>query len=244
MVGFIILIYLWFGQRIHGQTTNYFNHERNYRCAIYEIPIDFSNMQSMVPGQPLQIISYAYIIEYGEDVVLEIKDPGPDKIYLPVTKAKWNYKEGRAVLEFFLRHNKKFYSKLDSIMFSIDEFCGRTQLLTNQNNLNSVSDTIVFTSLRSNKEWLLFIEDTIQNIRSRDLFYPVTKFLPVKIERKSAGMSNWYLQNVLYGKLAVDSLLSTFDFTGYDRITEEEMINYNILYPIEQTKSLISPQKE
>lgn len=235
----MLLMLLWLGLTTSSEVIRTPEIEANYRCAKYRIPIDRSRIQQMTNQGPANFITYTYVIEYGDDVVMRISDPGTDVDNIPVMFGKWDYKKRISIQVFFIRNAKKYYDKVDTISFSIEESKGNIEYLCDNTGYTSKCDSVMYSRTGSGHTYLLHFNESLPNIREYSLFYPDVKYLPSKITPKIPSKSIWILEEVLYGKPAVDSILSNYTFGDYDRITEEEIRHAQEMFPIEDIKKLI-----
>ena len=96
----------------------------------------------------------------------------------------------------------------------------------------------MYTQQFSNQEYLVYVNDTIANIQSYDLFYPDFQYLPYKIVRNGKRKTARILEEIFYGREAVDSLLQQYHREGYERIPEEEWKSAGQLLPMEVKETL------
>ena len=86
----------------------------------------------------------------------------------------------------------------------------------------SECDSVKIISYSGDAEYTVKFNDTIPNLASHTLFYPDIKFIPTKIFGVGYNNTTLSLEEVIYGKSAVDSLLNLFTFENYSLITEED----------------------
>lgn len=223
-----IVIIMLFGFLGYLPKTNQLRIDNSeYRVALYSMEIDFTGAYDNFPElqniPPRDIVSHKYFIEYGKNSLIEIVDPGNEIEYLPVIINIWDYSSGELTVTYFLNHVKKYHTSLDSIPFSILESQGTTQDLCVGVTMNSWCDSVRFISNSTNKEYKVYFNDTITNLPASKLFYPDIKYLPSKIIRVGKSKSNIQnLEQVIFGKPAIDSILNLYNYIGYDQIYEEE----------------------
>lgn len=239
MVKNLAIYYFWFAQICIGQTS-FINPQQdtNYRFAKYVVPVNFLPIVDVAPGVPPIIYSYKYYIEYGEDVVIEIIDPGFDVDYLPVIKSIWNYKDLHLSMFAYHCDRRKYYNVEDSLKTCIDDERFKVNALCGNQGVNEACDTVAVNQIRNGKNFTLWLDMNDENIRSTDLFYPDVHNLPKKILPQD-GRAIWTLEGVFSGKMAVDSLLNQYVFEGYTQITEEETAKARMEFPIDETKKMI-----
>ncbi len=147
MVNFILLISLWFNLAHPSPVKLESAVDANYRCAKYMVYIDFSRIMSIVPESPPGITSFSYYIQYGDDIVIEISDPGMEIPYLSVIKAEWHYKDEFAYVETLLRSSQMYYPKKDTLTFCISESRGDVEELCKSAFYGGPCDTLLFKSI-------------------------------------------------------------------------------------------------
>jgi hypothetical protein len=200
----------------------------NYWAAIYSFQTDFTlvkeimpEFHSRIPGH--LVFSDMYYIQYGQDTLIEILNPGDEISSFSAMITIYDYSKKQSTSTIFMDHVKMYYSTHDSITNSIEEGKGSSIGLCSEVQLNSICDSVIYRSHISKTEYKLFFNDTITNIRSAKLFYPDIKYLPYKII-KLDGLNNIFtLQNVIHGKSTVDSLLQLFKYDGYKSSIDENI---------------------
>ena len=244
MINYLVFYYLWFAQLTIGQTIfEKPQQEPDYRFAKYVVPVNFLPILDVAPGVPPVIYSYKYYIEYGNDVVIEIIDPGFEVEYLPVVKSVWNYKDLHLSMFAYHRDRRIFYNVEDSLKMCIDEPKFKVGVLCGKQRDEETCDTVTVDHIQNAKNFTLWLDINERNIQSTDLFYPDVHFLPKKIFPQD-GRAIWTLEGVYFGKMAVDSLLNQYVYEGYRQITEEEAAKARLEFPIDETKKMIPISKQ
>ena len=219
--------------------------DNDYRAAIYSMHIDGAQdimPEYIIPGLPSSIISHLYYIQYGKNTLIEVRDPGDEIEFLPVTIVKWDYSRRKFTATFLLDHVRKYYTALDTILFSIEESRGSIKNMSDDVSMNSNCDSVKFVLHSTNKEYTVHSNGTITNLPSHKLFYPDIEYLPSKITGIGSSKNTMFLEEVIIGKPAIDSLLNLFDYKGYEQITEEEMNIIRLQNPMEKIENLL-PKK-
>lgn len=222
MIALIILIISWFGLDRSHQDKVPLQPDNNYRAAKYSVNIDLTYMQDIVPGLRDSMISYSYYVQYGENSLIQLIVPGKRSGSLPDFVFKWDFTTGEITREYIFHNGRKYYKDIDSIRTSMEENRGAVKDLCDSNNMNEKCDSVTFTSNSTDHEYVVYLSDSIANIKTSDLFYPDIKFLPYKIISKHQRNSPKVLEEVIYGKQSVDSLLALHNHKGYARITDRE----------------------
>ena len=88
--------------------------------------------------------------------------------------------------------------------------------------LISKCDTVKYTLLIPETNYTVIFNDTIANLRSKGLFYPDIEYLPYQIIGIGPDKSTMTLEEVIYGKSAIDSILQQYDYKGYLQITDAD----------------------
>lgn len=251
MTGFVeLLIMVWLG--IFGDVPDKLKlktDDNNYRAAIYSMQIDFSRVQEIMPeyvmpALPSSIVSHTYYIQYGKNTLIEIRDPGDEIEYLPVTMVTWDYSKKVFTSTLLLDQVRKYYTAIDTIPFSIEESRGTTKNLCDEVFMNSKCDSVKYVLNSTNKEYTVYSNGSITNLPSYKLFYPDIEYLPYKIMGVGRSKNTMILEEVIVGKPAIDSILNLFDFKGYAQITEREMNSIKHQYPIEVIEKLLPPKMD
>ena len=241
MIVLVILLISWFGGS--DQTWVPLQPDNNYRAAKYSVNIDLTYMQDLAPGLRSNMISYSYYVQYGENSLIQIIVSGEGPTYLPDYVFKWDYTTGEITREYIFHKGLKYYIERDSIELAIEEKNGTIKNLCDKVRKNSKCDSVAFTSSSTNSEYVVYVSDNIANIRASDLFYPDIKYLPYKIINKHKRNSPRILEEVIYGKQAVDSLLALHDHRGYKRITDKEWRSTAHKLPQENIELIKTMQK-
>jgi hypothetical protein len=66
--------------------------------------------------------------------------------------------------------------------------------------------------------------------------------LPYQIVGVGSGKNTMTLENVIYGKPSIDSLLQLYDYEGYEQITDEDLDSVTIRNVKELVKKLRNRQ--
>lgn len=230
---------LWLGSIVNQAIAQSLNNT-DYWAAKYSRKIDFSGLKSMLPEVPAAIKSDVYYMQYGDELVIELKDPGDEVGILPIVITKWDYRNGIATIEMIFSNVKKYYIVTDSIPFSIEESRNNVKYICDTSAIASNCDSVIVTATSSNIQYLVALDYRLSNMRSYSLFYPDVKSLPKVIERQGMGMrwSPLVLDQLLFGKHAIDSLLNKFEHEGYEQITVEEMHSFELHVPIETLQEI------
>lgn len=227
MVRFLVFI-LWFITADHNpvvikpKVSN-----ENYRAARYSMWIDFTKAQQIVPEMQyvipgLTTLSYKYFIQYGRDTLIELIDPGNDIKAFTGCIRLLDYANRKSTFTCFIDQSKTYYTTKDSITYSIDERRGNVTDLGKGVELISKCDTVKYTLLIPETNYTVIFNDTIANLRSKGLFYPDIEYLPYQIIGIGPDKSTMTLEEVIYGKSAIDSILQQYDYKGYLQITDAD----------------------
>ncbi len=200
----------------------------NYIAAIYSMQIDFSKDQQIIPEiqyaiPGLSTILYKYFIQYGKDTIIEIIDPGNEIKSFTACIRKLDYSKRESTFTCFIDRAKNYYTTKDSIPNSIEVSKGSVTDLCKGVELNSRCDSVSFTSYSSKTDYTVILSDTTANLRSDGLFYPDIQYLPFKIIGIGPSKNTLTLEEVIYGKSSIDSLLQLYSYEGYARVTDEEI---------------------
>lgn len=200
-----------------------------YRAVKYSIPIDYSTpydilgySDSSPDSSPKIVTAYKYYIQYGRDMIITILDPGIGMEFMGIIIKKWNFAKRNTQLTHYMDLVRKYSITTDSITFSIEDSRGQTSSLCNDLTPNTECDSVKIVSYSGDAEYTVRFDDNIPNLTSHSLFYPDIKFLPTKIFGLGYNNATLSLEEVIYGKPAVDSLLKLFTFEDYSLITEED----------------------
>jgi len=222
----ILQFIIWIALIDHSQvgpTT----HEDDYRAAIYSMQMDMPEvnlpeMQLMVPGY--STVTYIYLIQYGKDMLIEIDVPGKEIKSFSCVIKKFDYTNRQFTHTIIMDHAKRYGTSRDTIAYSIEESKGSITDLCDQVELNSRCDSVNFILNSNQKEYKVIFNDTLANLRSAKLFYPDIKYLPYKIIGVGRqGKNTMVLEEVVYGKDAIDRILQFFDYEGYKEIVPEDI---------------------
>jgi hypothetical protein len=241
------LILIWFGSSCANQTLSISDLSSEFRFAKYEIIIDNSIVNSLSKSGdlgPAKYTSYRYIIQYGEDVIITISDPGRTMEYLPVIVSKLDYENRIMHNQFFLRNVEMRYSKIDTLTLSIEESRGEYKRLCNKDVELFSCDSILYTNKKSREQFKLCFADSTTNIKSLDLFYPDIRYLPRVIIPNSTTKSVWKLVDYSSEREHVENVIQSYTYEDYSLISEQEAETAKLLYPIDQIKSYFPSPKE
>lgn len=201
----------------------------DYRAVKYSIPIDYLAAHDMMgysdpnPADiPRYVTAYKYFIQYGSDMVITILDPGIGMEFMGMIIKKWDFAKRKTECIHYMDHVQKYSVINDSIPFSIEDSRGEISRLCADVAPLSECDSVKIISYSGDAEYTVKFNDTIPNITSHTLYYPDIKFLPTKIFGLGYDYSTFSLEEIIYGKAAVDSLLNLFTFENYSLITEED----------------------
>jgi len=199
----------------------------NYRAVRYSMWIDFTKAQQIVPEMQyvipgLTTLSYKYFIQYGRDTLIELIDPGNDIKAFTGCIRILDYANRKSTFTCFIDQSKTYYTTRDSITYSIDERRGNVTDSGKGVELISKYDTVTYTLLIPETNYTVIINDTIANLRSKGLFYPDIEYLPYQIIGIGPDKNTLTLEEVIYGKAAIDSLLQQYDYNGYKQITDAD----------------------
>lgn len=192
-------------------------YEHQYRAVKYSMVLDFTSIQDIVPIMENKKTTNIYYVEYGDSLVIRLSDPADNPMLV-----EWDYRNCTFTPEIYLDGIMKYYKTTDTIHFAIEDSRGVVANLCEQGDFSAQCDSVRITKKPSNVEYLLYVNDTISNIGSHELFYPDIKYLPYKIVKCGKRTSIWNLEEMIYGKQAIDSLLQLYHRIGYERISEEE----------------------
>jgi hypothetical protein len=199
----------------------------NYRAVRYSMWIDFTKAQQIVPEMQyiipgLTTLSYKYFIQYGRDTLIELGDPGHDIKSFSGWIKILDYANRESTFTCFNDQAKTFYTTKDSITYSIDKRRGTVADVGKGVELNSRCDTVTYTLHVPETTYTVIFNDTIANLRSKSLFYPDIEYLPYQIIGIGPDKNTQTLDEVIYGKSAIDSLLQNYDYKGYEQITDAD----------------------
>jgi hypothetical protein len=199
-----------------------------YRAARYSMAVDYANAHDFMAenygyiesNRPKIVVSSSYIIQYGDNVVIEILDPGTLDLVLI---NKWDYSRRKSSSTYYIRRAEKYRTHFDTILFSIEESLGSITDLCKGMSFDGDCDSLGF-ALNSGKDDLtVHFKDRIPNLRSHRLFYPDIKYLPYRIVGLGPRNNTLTLEEVISGKPAIDSLIQSFDYAGFTIITDQEL---------------------
>ncbi len=244
MYNIISLFSLWVGLVLPSQPILESLFVSNYRCAKYMVFVDNSMIMSIVPGISSGITTFKYYIQYGDDIVIEIIDPGPEGLYIPVMKAEWHYKDEFAYVETLIKSTQMYYPKKDTLTFCISDSRGSVEELCKSAFYEGNCDSLLFKPNSMKPAFLVYSAKDIPNIHSTDLFYPDIEYLPLKIVPKDPDRRIMILDEVISGKEAIDSVLLQFSHQGYERLSDKD-IEYAIKNaPLEDAIKLYEQTKK
>ena len=201
----------------------------DYRAVKYSKPIDYLTAHDIMgysdpnPGDiPIYVTAYKYYIQYGSDMVITILDPGIGMEFMGIFIKKWDFANRKTELTHYMDQVGKYSVTIDSIPFAIEDSRGQISSLCSGVTPQSECDSVKIVSYSGDAEYTVKLIDTIPNITSQSLFYPDIKYLPAKIFGLGYDNATLSLEEIIYGKSAVDSLLNLFTFENYSLITEED----------------------
>ncbi|HSF89096.1 MAG TPA: hypothetical protein VLA46_06730 [Saprospiraceae bacterium] len=197
------------------------NTDHQYRAAKYSKVVDYSLLQDIVHTVPFHYITYVYYVQYGNSHTVEIRDPG-ETPFLPTMLISWDYQSCTFTPEVIFDDAMKYYKRTDSMLFSIEDSRCIVKSLCKNGGSSGDCDSLKLIKQTSNEEYIVYLSDTISNIASYKLFYPDIQYLPHRIMRNGKSQSTLILDEIIYGKQAVDSLLQLYQREGYERISDEE----------------------
>lgn len=225
----IVLVVFNLGFTIVDSTRYSIENYPDYRAVKYSIPIDYLAAHDRLgysdpnPGDiPIYVTAYKYYIQYGSDMVITILDPGIGMEFMGIIIKKWDFVKRKTECIHYMDHVRKYSIFNDSIPFSIEDSRGRISRLCTDVAPLSECDSVKIISYSGDAEFTVKLIDTIPNITSQSLFYPDIKYLPAKIFGVGYNNTTLSLEEVIYGKTAIDSLLNLFTFENYSLITEED----------------------
>lgn len=244
MVNFILLFSLWLYLAHPSPVKLESVSDDNYRCAKYMVFVDNSMIMSIVPGISSGITTFKYYIQYGDDIVIEIIDPGPEGAYIPVMKAEWHYKDEFAYVETLITSTQMYYPKKDTLTFCISDSRGSVEELCKSAFYTGNCDSLLFKPNSKKPAFLVYSSKDIPNIHSTDLFYPDIEYLPIKVVPKDPDRRIMILDEVISGKEAIDSILHQFSHEGYERLSDEDIEFANKHAPVEDAIKLYEQTKK
>ncbi len=233
MAGLIISLFLWFEWRGVPRKKTPLTPDPVYRAAIYSAPVDYLKALELFPevhpfmGSCLTSkLSYKYFIQYGNNTLIEILHPGTGSQFNFVSIIKHDYANRKSNSTNYMEHARKYGTTRDTITYSIEESRGYVKSLCNETMMYERCDSVMYCTHSENREFKVFFHDTVTNLPSIELFYPDIAYLPYQITGLGYNRNTTItLEEIIYGKSAVDSLLQLFNYEGFDRITDKEL-NY------------------
>jgi len=201
--------------------------DTTFKAAKYSIIINLGQINNIVPEVPTQFTAFEYYIQYGNDRIIEISDPGIEISNLPVDIMDWDFKTNIKT-EFNIYNNvRRFYESKDTFShYMIENRCIITKLC-DQGFSHLFCDSLLITNIVDSFQTKIYLQGIIRNIPVFDLFYPYVQYLPKKIVPLSSQRGIRVLEEVLYGKEDIDVLLLKYSLMEFDRISEQEM-KFNI----------------
>jgi len=191
----------------------------NYSKAFGAMGYTVSNL-----NEPLKIVnSHHYYIQYGPDTIITILDPGEGLKPLGVIIKEWDFAGRITQLTHYINHARKYSITLDTIPFSRDESRFDVKNLCGNVTQHEECDSILIIPKAEGNSYTVKCVATLPNLAFHGLFYPDLAFLPEKIYKVGFGNETMSLDTVMYGKIAVDSLLESFSVDGYELITENDL---------------------
>jgi len=212
-----------------------------YRAAVYTVEINLTKAKSIASefdgisySGSSSATAYMYFIQYGKNNVIEIMDPIQSKSSAVLIDT-WDYEKMEKTFSFYLKQVRKYKTYIDTIEHDVGKSIGVLKNLGCGIELSSICDSVNFVLSSTNKVSKIYICDTIPNISSNKLFYPDIRYLPAKIVGVGSTSNTMYLDTLLNGKIAVDSILKMFTFGDFTPLTE----NYETSISKENIKNLI-----
>lgn len=225
----IVLVVFNLGFTIVDSTRYSIKNYPDYRAVKYSIPIDYLAAHDIMgysdpnPGDiPIYVTAYKYYIQYGSDMIITILDPGIGMEFMGIIIKKWDFAKRKTELIHYMDQVGKYSVTIDSIPFSIEDSRGQISSLCSDSTPHAECDSVKIISYSGDAEYTVKFNDTIPNLTSHTLFYPDINFLPTKIFGLGYNNNTLSLDEIIYGKTAVDSLLNLFTFENYSLITEED----------------------
>ncbi len=199
-------------------------------CAVkYSVPVDYSLSQEIMgysdpsPDRLHKIVAaYHYYIQYGRDTFISILDPGIGNEFMGIAIKKWDYVNGKTEFIHYMDFLRKYSIHIDTINYSIQESRGLITNLCNELPHNLICDSVSIVSYSGDAAYTVCFNGTIPNLAFNSLFYPDIKYLPTRIFGIGCSNATMTLEEVIYGKASVDSLLQLFTFENYSLITDED----------------------
>ena len=191
----------------------------NYRAAKYSFMVNFSKYQKAIPelqfGMPETMTYYVYYVQYGRDTLIEFFDLGHDPLKNNRIFDISSYSDCTFSTTVYFNAAREYSRATNTINFLIDDCKGIVSSLCNQTGLNPKCDSLKFISKSTNTEYKVFIDYSISNLRSEKLLYPDIPYLPYKIIRTGKDSTIFNLEEVIFGKAAVDALLQLDKYKNY-----------------------------
>ncbi len=212
--------------------------DHQYRAAKYRIVEDLSEMQAIVPEMSNSQVIHAFFVQYGDSLIIELAYPGSKSPYMPYMVASWDYKNRRYKAEMILDAAQRYYPSSDTILFSIEANQHTVKYLCAAGAPQPACDSMLITSHENGEEYFLYVNNTIDNIKSHQLFYPGIQYLPVKIVKNGKRKATWTFEEMIDGKQAIDSLLQLYQQEGYEASTKEQWGSNDHLVPDEVNELL------
>ncbi len=225
----IVLLVFSLGFTIVDSTHYWKTNYSEYRAVKYAIPIDYLTPHDIMgysdsspDGSPKIVRAYKYYVQYGSDMVITILDPGMGMEFMGIFIKKWDFAQRKTEVTHYMDHVRKYSVTTDSITFSIEDSRGRISSLCSDLTSHAVCDSVKIISYSGDAEYTVKFNDTIPNLTFHSLFYPDIKYLPTQIFGVGYSSTTMTLEEVIYGKPTVDSLLKLFTFENYSLITDED----------------------
>ena len=201
----------------------------NYRAAKYSMRIDVSNhndLPELANMVPHSFTAYVYYIQYGKDTLIEILDPGEKIGTLGIIIKIWDYSKRKSSFTLALDHVRRYHTNIDTIQFAIEDCRGVAKGLCDETIMEHKCDSVSYISDSDNTQYFVYFTDTLPNLVSHKLLYPDIKYLPSKLIRVAGDKKHiMNLEEVIYGKGAIDALLNLYNYKGYKPIPDEEWDN-------------------
>jgi len=204
----------------------------NYRAAYYSFEVNFSKYQKAIPelqfGMPETMTSYIYYVQYGKDTLIEFFDLGYNSFIKNRVLMISSYSDCSYSETVYFNKTREYFRTIDTINFFIDDSKGTVKELCAPTGVNQKCDSLTFISTSTNTEYKVFIDYSISNLHAEKLFYPDIQYLPYKIIRIGKDSTVFNLEQVFFGKPAVDSLLQL------DKCKNYRLFDPSFIHPDDQ----------
>jgi hypothetical protein len=191
----------------------------NYRAACYSFEVNFSKIKQAFPefqsGLPETMISYVYYVQYGRDTLIEFFDIGYNSLIKNQIMDISSYADCTFSETVYFNRTREYARTINTIDFLIDDSKGIVKSLCDPIGLNQKCDSLIYISTSTNTEYKVFIDYSVSNLRSQKLLYPDIQYLPYKIIRLGKDSTVFNLEELIFGKPAIDSLLQMEKLKNY-----------------------------